>query len=46
MGAGAYVLVGVEAPEGYVKSKPIAFTVNSDKVEYYEEEDAGKKYRR
>lgn len=46
LGAGAYVLVEVEAPEGYVKSKPIAFTVYSDKVEYYEEGDAGKKYRR
>ena len=43
LGAGAYVLVEVEAPEGYVKSKPIAFTVYSDKVEYYEEGDAGKK---
>ena len=30
LGAGAYVLVEVEAPEGYVKSKPIAFTVYSD----------------
>lgn len=36
LGAGAYVLVEVEAPAGYVKSKPIAFTVYSDKVEYYE----------
>lgn len=43
LGAGAYVLVEVEAPEGYVKSKPIAFTVYSDKVEYYQEGDAGKK---
>ena len=43
LGAGAYVLVEVEAPEGYVKSKPIAFTVYSDKVEYYEDGDAGKK---
>lgn len=43
LGAGAYVLVEMEAPAGYVKSKPIAFTVYSDKVEYYEEGDAGKK---
>lgn len=43
LGAGAYVLVEVEAPEGYVKSKPIAFTVYSDKVEYYEEGDKDKK---
>lgn len=41
--AGAYVLVEVEAPAGYVKSKPIAFTVYSDKVEYYEEGDKDKK---
>lgn len=43
LGAGAYVLVEVEAPQGYVKSKPIAFIVYSDKVEYYEEGDADKK---
>ncbi|MFR5631454.1 MAG: SpaA isopeptide-forming pilin-related protein [Monoglobales bacterium] len=43
LGAGAYVLVEVMAPEGYVKSKPIAFTVYSDKVEYYEEGDQNKK---
>ncbi len=43
LGAGAYVLVEVEAPAGYVKSKPIAFTVYSDKVEYYEEGDKDKK---
>lgn len=45
LGAGAYVLVEVEAPEGYVRSKPIAFTVYSDKVEYYEDGDAGKKVK-
>ena len=43
LGAGAYVLVEVEAPAGYVKSRPIAFTVYSDKVEYYEEGDKDKK---
>ncbi len=43
LGAGAYVLVEVEAPAGYVKSKPIAFTVYSDKVEYYEEGNKDKK---
>lgn len=43
LGAGAYVLVEIKAPEGYVKSKPIAFTVYSDKVEYYEEGDKEKK---
>lgn len=43
LGAGAYVLVEMEAPVGYVKSKPIAFTVYSDKVEWYEDGDQGKK---
>lgn len=43
LGAGAYVLVEVEAPAGYVKSKPIAFTVYSDKVEYYEDGNREKK---
>lgn len=43
LGAGAYVLVEIEAPDGYVKSKPVAFTVYSDKVEYYEDGDPGKK---
>ena len=43
LGSGAYVLVEVEAPAGYVKSKPIAFTVYSDKVEYYEDGNQGKK---
>ena len=43
LGAGAYVLVEIKAPDGYVKSKPIAFTVYSDKVEYYEDGDSGKK---
>lgn len=43
LGAGAYVLVEVEAPDGYVKSKPIAFTVYSDKVEYYEDGNQEKK---
>lgn len=35
LGAGAYVLVEVLAPPGYVKSAPIAFEVYSDEVEYY-----------
>lgn len=43
LGAGAYVLVEMKAPDGYVKSKPIAFTVYSDKVEYYEEGDKDKR---
>lgn len=36
LGAGVYVLVEVEAPKGYLKSKPIAFEVYSDQVTYYE----------
>lgn len=35
LGAGVYVLVEVQAPEGYQKSKPVAFQVYSDRVEYY-----------
>lgn len=37
LGAGVYVLVEVQAPDGYLKSKPVAFEVYSDKVDYYEE---------
>lgn len=39
LGAGAYVLVEVEAPPGYVKSKPIAFEIYSDQVTYYHNGD-------
>ena len=42
LGAGTYVLVEVEAPEGYQKSKPIAFEVYKDKTTYYEEGDSDK----
>lgn len=35
LGAGAYILVEVQAPEGYVKSRPVAFEVYSDDVAYY-----------
>ena len=41
LGAGAYVLVEVEAPAGYVKSRPVAFEIYSDGVSYYEEERPG-----
>lgn len=37
LGAGTYVLVEVKAPDGYVKSRPIAFEVYSDAVNYYPE---------
>lgn len=35
LGAGVYVLVELEAPKGYQKSKPIAFEVYKDEVLYY-----------
>lgn len=35
LGAGVYVLVEIEAPPGYIKSKPVAFEVYSDEVAYY-----------
>lgn len=37
LGAGAYVLVEVQAPKGYTKSRPIAFEIYGDQVFYYEE---------
>lgn len=35
LGAGVYVLVEVQAPEGYMKSRPVAFEVYQDKTTYY-----------
>lgn len=37
LGAGAYVLVEVQAPKGYTKSRPVAFEIYGDQVVYYEE---------
>ena len=37
LGAGAYVLVEIQAPEGYTKSRPVAFEVYGDSVHYYAE---------
>ena len=37
LGAGAYVLVEIQAPEGYAKSRPVAFEVYGDSVHYYAE---------
>ena len=37
LGAGAYVLVEIQAPEGYVKSRPVAFELYADHAQYYEE---------
>lgn len=41
LGAGVYVLVEVQAPEGYQKSKPIAFEIYKDETAYYPEGDSG-----
>lgn len=37
LGAGAYVLVEIDAPKGYTKSRPVAFEIYGDEVTYYEE---------
>ena len=37
LGAGAYVLVEIQAPGGYVKSRPVAFEVYADSVSFYRE---------
>lgn len=37
LGAGAYVLVEIDAPRGYTKSRPVAFEIYGDEVTYYEE---------
>lgn len=37
LGAGAYVLAEVKAPAGYVRTRPIAIEIYSDKVTYYKE---------
>lgn len=42
LGAGTYVLVEIQAPPGYVKSKPIAIEVYRDKVTYYPDGDSAK----
>ncbi len=37
LGAGVYVICEEKAPSGYVRSKPVAVEVYSDKVTYYQE---------
>lgn len=37
LGAGAYVLVEIQAPEGYTKSRPVALEIYVDGVHYYAE---------
>lgn len=38
LGAGAYVLVEIQAPKGYTKSRPVAFEVYADHVDYYHDQ--------
>ena len=45
LGAGAYVLVEVDAPKGYQKSKPIAFEVYKDETNYYENGESSKRVK-
>lgn len=45
LGAGTYVLVEVKAPRGYAKSKPIAFEVYKNGVNYYEDGEKTKKVK-
>lgn len=37
LGAGAYVIVEEKPPAGYVRSKPVAVEIYSDKITYYKE---------
>ncbi|MGN0372474.1 MAG: SpaA isopeptide-forming pilin-related protein [Enterocloster sp.] len=37
LGAGVYILVEIRAPEGYAKSRPVAFELYADETAYYEE---------
>lgn len=37
LGAGVYVIAEAKAPSGYVRTKPIAVEIYSDKVTYYKE---------
>lgn len=37
LGAGVYVLVEIQAPEGYAKSRPVAIELYGGNVAYYEE---------
>ena len=39
IGAGVYVLAEIKAPDGYARSKPIAYEVYSDKTSYYVDGD-------
>lgn len=39
IGAGVYVLVEIKPPDGYVRSRPVAIEVYSDKTSYYVDGD-------
>lgn len=39
VGAGVYVLAELKAPNGYARSKPVAYEVYSDKTQYYADGD-------
>lgn len=39
VGAGVYVLLELKAPNGYARSKPVAYEVYSDKTQYYVDGD-------
>ena len=39
LGAGVYVLVEIQAPKGYGKSRPVAFEVYADNVSFYRKEE-------
>ena len=43
LGAGAYVLVEIQAPEGYTKSRPVAFEVYGDSAVSYTHLDVYKR---
>lgn len=39
VGAGIYVLAEIKPPDGYVRSKPVAIEVYSDRTAYYADGD-------
>lgn len=39
VGAGVYVLAEIKAPDGYARSRPVAYEVYSDKTQYYVDGD-------
>lgn len=43
LGAGVYVLAEVKAPAGYVRTRPVAIEVYSDKISYYKEGNKDKR---